>query len=64
MPSGYNNASYRFCDADTLHNYVICFHFLKIKDPIIIIIISILISEGTPSLNSASINHGERERGL
>ena len=61
MPSGYNNASYRFCDGDSLDNYVICFHFLKIKETILIRIISMLISEGTPSFNSPSINHGEKE---
>lgn len=60
MPSRYNNADYTFWHGNTLDNYVICFHFFfKIKEPIIIIIISILISEGSPSVNYPSINHGE-----
>lgn len=61
MPNGYNNASYRFSDGDSLDNYVKWFHFLKIKETILIRIISILILEGTPSFNSPSINHGKKE---
>lgn len=62
MPSRYENASYIFSDGSVLDKCLICLHLLQIKEPIIIIIIFILTSEGTPSLNSLLLSVMEEER--